>query len=59
MSVWDHSRNGRIEGEIVQDNGTFVDIKLSADHRQGAKGEILTVRRYFLTEVPETKEADK
>lgn len=59
MSAWNHTRKGRIEGELVQDHGTMVEIKLTADHRHGAKGDTITVRKSFLTEVPETKEADK
>lgn len=59
MTTWNHTRKGRIEGEVVRDDGEFVDLKLTTNHRHGARGETITVRKSFLTEVPEAKEAGK
>ena len=45
---WQHSRKGRIEGEIISDDGTWVKIKLSKPSydRTGVveAGEAITVR---------------
>lgn len=54
VQTWNHSRKGRITGEIVARAGDFVDIRLAADvehGRVGFEGDILTVREAFLREV--------
>lgn len=60
MTVWNHSRKGRIEGEDVTTTpGEWVHIKLTGDQTlRSARGkdeyydgEIVTVRASFLTEV--------
>ena len=51
---WNHSRKGTIEGEIVEEKGDFVDIKLTNKVWMGnwlgysEPGEVITVRKSFL-----------
>jgi len=60
MSAWIHSRKGRIEGTIVREDETWMQIRLSSDHelRYGSEsnrgrideaGDVLTVRKRLLT----------
>lgn len=62
MPTWNHSRKGRITGEIIRDDGEWVDIRLTGDHelrykseanrgRVDEAGEVLTVRKSLLTEI--------
>lgn len=66
MTTWNHSRKGRMEGEIVHTtaDGEWVDIRLTGDHqlkymaqanrgRTDQDGEIIRVRKSHLTELPE------
>lgn len=66
VTAWNHSRKGRIDGEIVHttDDGEWVDIRLTGDHRlkyvapsnrgrTDHDGEIIRVRKSMLTELPE------
>lgn len=59
-----HIRKGLVEGRIVREDETWAQIELARDHRlaYGSEcnrgrideaGEILTVRRSFLTEIIE------
>lgn len=61
MSVWNHRRKGRIEGEIVWEHGDWVRIRLTGEHhlrymseanrgRVHEDGDQITVRRRLLTE---------
>lgn len=60
---WFHTRKGKIEGEIVEDDGTWVKIKLTKEIHLGARhgycgpGEVATVRKSFLQPLEEQKEA--
>ena len=63
MTVWQHSRKGRIEGEVLWEHGEWVRIRLTghdqklywfAEANRGridAVGDEITVRRSFLREV--------
>lgn len=61
MTVWNHTRKGRIEGEdvTVEPRGEWMHIKLTGDQtlraargqQQWLDGDIVTVRASFLTEV--------
>jgi hypothetical protein len=64
MTRWRHARKGVIEGRIIAEAGEWVDIQLGKDHELNygsvslrgivdLEGEILTVRKSFLTELPE------
>ncbi|WP_217997707.1 hypothetical protein, partial [Gordonia soli] len=61
--VWQHSRKGRIEGEIVWQKGEWIHIRLTGDHhlrfaseanrgRVELDGSHITVRRSLLTPAP-------
>lgn len=62
VKTWNHSRKGPITGTIVHTSadGEWVDIELATDHelrynatsgRVDEKGEVVRVRKSFLTEV--------
>lgn len=61
VKTWRHARKGRITGRIVAESGDFVDIEVVEPARLSLlsagvdpsvePGEVLTVRREFLTEV--------
>lgn len=66
MTTWNHRRKGRIDGEIIRtsDDGVWVDIRLNGDHQLkyiapsnrghiDHDGEVITVRKSLLTELPE------
>lgn len=66
VTAWNHSRKGRIDGEIVHTtaDGEWVDIRLTGDHRlkyvapsnrgrTDHDGEIIRVRKSMLTELHE------
>lgn len=56
---WNHSPKGTIEGEIVEDQGTFVKIKLTNKVYMGSlhgwrgPGQIVSVRKSFLQPLEE------
>lgn len=62
VTTWHHSRKGFIHGRIVEDTGEFVKIELASEHvlhlkseladPYRDKGEIISVRKSFLSEVP-------
>lgn len=67
---WEHVRKGTIEGEIVTDDGTFVDIEISNKVHIGhgdpglgqgfrdlyaGPGRIIRVRKSLLRQLPEGK----
>jgi hypothetical protein len=57
---WIHARKGIVEGEIVREEGEWVDIKLTGDQTLRTArgwddchdGDVVTVRKSFLREVP-------
>lgn len=65
---WNHARKGLIEGEIIADDGEFVDIRLAAMVRMGfgdpfhsgfrsvnaGQGDTIRVRKSFLSPVPKS-----
>lgn len=53
IKTWMHSRKGRLRGVLVETSpdGEWVDIQLTSD--DGEHVDTLTVRRAFLTEVPD------
>ena len=62
MTVWEHSRNARIECELVRDDSQWAKIRLTSDHQlryysesarghTDRKGEIITVRTALLKKV--------
>jgi hypothetical protein len=63
MTVWHHSRRGRIEGDLLRQDDTWAHIRLTAptdladralrptQHDGFEAGETITVRREHLTEV--------
>lgn len=62
MTVWIHSRKGRIEGEVVRQDDTWMHIRLTGEHaphylseanrgRTHDDGEELTLRRSLMREV--------
>jgi hypothetical protein len=64
MTVWKHSRKGRIEGTVVKADDDWVWIQLAAEHTLNYysesnrghvdhKDEVIVVRRSFLTEITE------
>lgn len=64
MTAWLHSRRGLIEGEVVRHEPVWVQIRLTADSPRTSTrarghgpidlaGTVITVRRAFLTVVPE------
>lgn len=66
IQTWNHSRKGLITGVLVNEteDSDWVDIRLTTDHelkyasrayvgRIDPEGEILRVRKSFLTEVTE------
>lgn len=64
VKEWMHARKGRIRGAVLwDDGGEWVQIKLTGDHtlsymslsnhgRVDEDGDVITVRRKFLREVP-------
>lgn len=62
VQTWHHSRKGLITGTIIKDTGEFVDIELATDQTLQLvsrfvdsnleQGEVISVRKSFLTEVP-------
>ncbi|MGV8064601.1 hypothetical protein PJP13_24360 [Mycobacterium kansasii] len=57
--IWEHCRKGRIEGEVVREDDTWMMVRLSGAHqpdyyseanrgRVHDDGEILTLRREFM-----------
>ena len=67
IRTFHHSRKGRLTGVVVRDDGEWVHLRLVGDHdpnrmyhseayRVGGvadDGEVLTVRKSFLTEIEE------
>jgi hypothetical protein len=63
IKTWRHSRKGLITGTIIKDSGDFVSIELAGEQTlrllsRGSSpyfedGEVISVRKEFLTEVPE------
>lgn len=61
VQTWRHSRKGLITGIVIKDDGEFVDIELTEDHKlrlasrfsdpNYERGEVISVRKSFLTEV--------
>lgn len=66
MTVWMHRRKGRIEGIIIRDDGDFVTIALTQDQKlkmftesgEKERGDIIQVRKAFLTPMPPTITAE-
>jgi hypothetical protein len=67
MTTWMHSRKGRIVGEVVRQDHTWMWVRLSGDHtlrygsecnrgRVDEEGEILCLRRSMMTELSLTQE---
>lgn len=65
-TAWIHNRKGRITGEIVRQDETWIWVRLKGDHqlRYGSEsnraridgdGEILCVRREYMREISERK----
>ena len=63
MAKWIHSRKGLIDGELIEDDGTWTRIKATGDQnlrsaRPGGvleyfDGETITVRTSYLTALPD------
>lgn len=61
MTVWNHTRKGRIEGRVLSETEDFITIELTCDQRlrmlstdddgHRRKGDRVTARRAFLREV--------
>lgn len=62
MGVWQHSRKGRIEGVVVREDDTWVDVRLTGDHELNyysqcyrgcldVDGSVITLRKSLMTEV--------
>lgn len=62
MTVWQHTRRGRIEGELLRQDDTWMHIRLTADSPRASAlhpghgpvdkaGETITVRAAHVTEI--------
>lgn len=68
MGVWIHSRKGRIEGEVVREDDTWMTVKLTGDHElhyysQAYRGDVdvdgstITLRKSLMRPVDVTPNA--
>jgi hypothetical protein len=62
VTIWVHSRKGRIEGELVRQSGEWMHVRLTGHqqphyyseanrHLVHLDGEIITLRASFMTEL--------
>ncbi|MBU8830865.1 hypothetical protein [Mycolicibacterium goodii] len=62
VRTWEHGRKGRIQGTVIQEDDTWMWVRLAGDHtlryaaennrgRIDEDGDVLCLRKAFMTEV--------